>query len=339
MKKLLLCMATGLVLGLGWNALYNYVLSPDFRFWNRCAAAAEAWNAKLRQESASPCYVFGGGSETRTSIDPAYAAKQYGLRIVNGAGQGLYGGACNAAYAVSYLRAGDTLVFPLTAYDMTEAPRPGGLRFLFRRRGLDMFQEVSLSRDTLHALLGGDAISFSGTLAKILTTGNPDFRYEHDAVVEPSGWMRVTATDEQMNRVRRWRTERLSGLNPAALGAYLRLQEQCQRKGGRLLFRLHLMHTDESARAREAMAALSAVRAGLCVLRDPRLGCSSDPRDFADTDNHLSPEGVKRQMDYLCPALKNRRYWTEEELVRELRWLGWADDGTPLMSAGSRLPW
>lgn len=320
MKKLLLCITAALLAGLVWNALFNYALSPDFRFWNRCADATDAWNTRLRAESDAPCYIFGGGSETRTTIDPAYAQGRYGMRVLNAAAQGLYGGPCNAAYAVSYLRPGDTLIFPLTAYGLGSEPHPSGLRFLFRRCGREMYADgwIPCTKRTLRPLAAGDALALSSCFTKLLTTGSFRYRYETDAAVHESGWMEVLTTDEQ-ERPAAHNTSRPTGMSRDALAACLRLQELCRAKGARLIFRLHLAHADDSCRAQEAAAALSAVRAGLCVLRDPRLGCSDYPRDFADTNNHLSREGVRRQMDSLCPALLHERYWTEEALLRELR--------------------
>lgn len=331
MKKLLLCITAALLLGWAWNALFNYALSPDVRFWNRCADATDAWNERLRAEQGTPCFVFGGGSETRTTIDPAYAQERYGMRVINAAAQGLYGGPCNAEYALSYLRAGDTLVFPLTAYGLDNPPNPSGLRFLFRRNGRGMYADglIPCRRDTVRPLMAGDALALSSCFTKLLTTGSFRYRYETDATVHESGWMEVLTTDEQQRPAARLNARRLTGMGPAALAACLRLQDLCRAKGCKLVFRLHIAHANTSSRAREAMAALSAVRAGLCVLRDPRLGCEPAPRDFADTNNHLSAEGVRHQMDDICPALKNERYWTEEELLRELRWLGWAENGTP----------
>lgn len=319
MKKLLLCITAALLLGLVWNALFNYALSPDFRFWNRCADATDAWNAQLRAESDAPCYVFGGGSETRTTIDPAYARERYGMRVVNAAGQGLYGGICNAEHALSYLRAGDTLVFPLTAYDLSEPPNPSGLRFLFRRHGRAMFADelIPCGKDTVRPLLAGDALALSSCFTKLLTTGSFRYRYETDARVHESGRMEVL-TDTERERPAERASGRPAGMSAAALAACLRLQELCHAKGCQLVFRLHLAHAEPACRAQGAAAALSAVRAGLTVLRDPRLGCEDSPRDFADTANHLSPAGVRRQMDSLCPALRQKHYWTETELLRVL---------------------
>lgn len=323
MKKLFFCLMAALLLGGAWNVLFNYALSPDFRFWNRCADATDAWNTTLREESGEPCFVFGGGSETRTTIDPAYARERYGLRVVNAAAQGLYGGPCNAKHALAYLRAGDTLVFPLTAYGLDNAPNPSGLRFLFRRHGREMYADgwIPCRKDTLRPLMAGDALALSSCFTKLLMTGSFRYRYETDAMVHDSGWMEVLTADERERPAAHAAAAPLTGMSPAALAACLRLQELCRAKGCKLVFRLHLAHADDSCRAREAAAALSAVRAGLCVLRDPRLGCSANPGDFADTNNHLSAEGVRRQMDELCPALRNGRYWTEEELLRELRLL------------------
>lgn len=321
MKKLLICITAALLLGWAWNALFNYALSPDFRFWNRCADATETWEAQLAAESNAPRYVFGGGSETRTTIDPAYAKERYGMRVVNAAAQGLYGGPCNAAYALSKLRPGDTLVFPLTAYGLDSEPNPSGLRFLFHREGRAMFADgwIPCRKDTVRPLIAGDALALSSCFTKLLTTGTFRYRYETDARVHVSGWMEVLTMDEQQRPAAHSRNRRPAGMNPSSLAACLRLQELCRARGCTLVFRLHLAHADGSCRAASATAALSAVRAGLRVLRDPRLGCSDVTRDFADTENHLSPEGVRRQMDSLCPALKHERYWTEAELLRELR--------------------
>lgn len=332
MKKLLLCITAALLLGWAWNALFNYALSPDFRFWNRCADATDAWNARLRAESDAPCYVFGGGSETRTTIDPAYAKERYGMRVVNAAAQGLYGGPCNAAHALTYLRAGDTLVFPLTAYSLNTDANPSGLRFLFRRHGKALFEGTGLPcrKDTVRPLIAGDALALSSCFTKLLTTGSFRYRYETDARVHDSGWMEVLTTDEQERPAAHTNGAPLTGMSVGDLTTCLYLQELCRAKGAKLVFRLHLAHADDTCRAREAKAALCAVGAGFCVLRDPRLGCSADPRDFADTINHLSAEGVRRQMDVLCPALRQERYWTEAELIRELRRLGHPEDAVPL---------
>lgn len=319
MKKLLLCITAALLLGLVWNALFNYALSPDFCFWNRCADATDAWNTQLRAESDAPCFVFGGGSETRTTINPAYARERYGMRVVNAAGQGLYGGICNAEHALSYLRAGDTLVFPLTAYGLDAAPNPSGLRFLFRRHGKAMFADglIPCRKDTVRPLFAGDALALSSCFTKLLTTGSFRYRYETDARVRPSGWMEVLTDTERERPAERTSAAAPAGMSPAALAACLHLKELCHAKGCRLVFRLHIAHAEPACRAQGAAAALSAVRAGLTVLRDPRLGCEDSPRDFADTANHLSAEGVRRQMDSLCPALRHERYWTETELLRE----------------------
>lgn len=339
MKKLCLCIAPALLLGWAWNALFNYALSPDFRFWNRCADATDTWVAQQRAEGDAPCIVFGGGSETRTTIDPAYAREHYGLRVVNAAAQGLYGGRCNAEHALAYLRAGDTLVFPLTAYGLNNEPNPSGLRFLFRRHGRAMYADgwIPCGKDTVRPLVAGDALALSSCFTKLITTGSFRYRYETDAAVHDSGWMEVLTSDEQERPAAHTNAARFSGMSPAALAACLRLQELCRAKGATLVFRLHIAHADASCRVREAVAALSAVRAGLRVLRDPRLGCEPNPREFADTAEHLSAEGVRRQMDALCPALQQERYWTEAELLDELRLLGRTADGAPL-PAGHAAP-
>lgn len=331
MKKLLLSLVIGLLLGLGWNALFNLCLSPDFRFWNRCAAASEQWEAQLRQQSAAPCYVFGGGSETRTSVDPQQLADTYGLRAVNAAGQGYYGGVCNAAYGLHRLHAGDTYIFPLSAYDLNEPPRDGGMRFLWKRCGRAVYAEglIPCTAHTLRAPFSGDAMALSGCLLKGLFTREPICRYDRDARIHASGWMEVL-TDEQAHcrAARTTMPERLKGLSEADIAALHRLDKCCRAKGAKLLLMVHLAHRERESRAAEAMKALSAVRAGFRVLKDERLGCEANGRLFADTDNHQSAEGVRFSMRLIGRALSSESCWTEEELVRELRYEGRNADGT-----------
>lgn len=331
MKKLLLSLAAGLLLALGWNILFNLYLSPDFRFWNRCAAASEQWETQLRRESAAPCYVFGGGSETRTSVDPQQLAEDYGLRAVNAAGQGFYGGVCNAAYGLHRLHAGDTYIFPLSAYDLNEAPRDGGMRFLWKRCGSEVFGEglIPCSWATLRAPFSGDAMALSGSLLKSLFTREPVCRYDRDARIRPSGWAEVLTHEQAQYRpARTAQPERLNGLSEADIAAFRKLADCCRAKGASLLLTVHLAHREREGRAAQAMMALSAVRAGFRVLKDERLGCEPNGRLFADTDNHQSAEGVRLSMRIIGRALSTGSCWTEEELVRELRYEGRNPDGT-----------
>lgn len=335
MKKLLIIVSVAALLGLLWNMLFNYRLQPDFRFWNRCADATDAWNAQLRQESDAPCYVFAGGSETRTTTDPQALRELFGLRAVNAAAQGIYGGICNAVYGLSYTRPGDTLVFPLAAYDLSAPPENGGLRFLWHRLGTGMFEGglIPCRAATLRSLAAGDAASFSVCLLKSLISREPICHFEKDAVVHPSGWMEVRLNEEGARPPHRMGAAApLYPLSEAWLQGLVRLDAACRARGVRLVLAAHVAHADDSCRAETAMQALSALRCGLSVLRDERLGCEPDGALFAETDNHQNARGTALHMQLIGRALQENALWTEEALQHELRLRGRRADGRSLRS-------
>lgn len=331
MKKLIAAIVAAFLSGLVWNYTFNYYLMPDFRFWTRCAEASDAWAQKLR-ESPEPCYVFAGGSETRTTVDPQQLLDEYGVRAINAAEQAGYGGVCNAEVATPYLRKGDTLVVSLSGYNLSVPPSKLGVRFAWHRMKGNMFADgmVKPEYNHLRTIAAGDSGSLALCIVKSLFSREPVCHFDRDAVIHPSGWMEVRMKDEWNRKPIPFYAKHLEALPESHFEGFRRLEKVCQRKGAGLLLMVHLSHAVPEFRAEEAFHALQAVRHGFRVLKDERLG--SEPRGyyFAETLNHQNADGVRRHMRIIGRALKHECYWTEDELIEELRRTGWKEDGTRL---------
>lgn len=331
MKKLIIATVAAFIIGLVWNYAFNYYLMPDFRFWTRCAETTDVWAEQLRQ-SPEPCYVFAGGSETRTTVDPQQLMDEYGLRAINAAEQAGYSGICNAEVALPYLRPGDTMIVSLSGYNLSGRPKKNGLRFAWHRMKTAMFADGLLhpTYSNLRTIFAGDSASLCLCIIKGLFADDPVCHFERDAVIHPSGWMEVRMNDEWSKTPPHLRNHQILPFSHSALAAFKRLEAICRKRGAQLILMVHLSHVAPDVRAQEASNALSATRHGFRVLKDERLG--SEPRGyyFAETLNHQNAAGVRKHMRIIGNALKNELYWTEDELIDELHRMGWREDGTRL---------
>lgn len=331
MKKLFAAALSAYIIGVVWNYVFNYYLMPDFRFWTRCAEASDHWAEQLRQ-SPQPCFVFAGGSETRTTVDPQQLWDEYGIRAINAAEQAGYGGVCNVEVATPYLRTGDTLIISLSGYNLSAMPRKTGIRFAWNRMKCAMFEDGMLSPTyrNLRTIIAGDSGSLALCVIKGLFSDEPVCHFERDAVIHPSGWMEVRMDDEWKRPPAGFSARQLHPLSSSALEGIQRLNAACRKKGSQLLLMVHLSHAAPEARAAEAFEALSAIQQGFRVLKDERLGCETQGNLFAETANHQNAAGVRKHMHIIGYALKHQLYWTEDELCEELRRMGWSKDGTRL---------
>ena len=84
--------------------------------------------------------------------------------------------------------------------------------------------------------------------------------------------------------------------------------------------------------ARGVWVALELTRAGHPGLQDDWHGCLDGPQDFCNTAAHLISNKAREFTHRLGNNIKAAQYWTEEELIDELRHLGWQCDGSPLPS-------
>lgn len=331
MKRLLALCIPALILGLLWNYIFNYHISHSLLFWERCAKVSDKWAENLRKDN-SPCYVFVGGSETRTTIDPEQLLQLYGIRAITSAGPIGFSFPCNFEATTKYLKKGDTLVVSFPVATFNAKPSKAGLKFLWKRMGVHMFDDgiIRPNYSNIRSLIMGDGGIFSFTLIKAAFTKGPVYSYTRDSRIHRSGWMEVTRSRPIKLKPSYPPRAPIPHLTQVEVAQLRHLSEACKQRGVNLLFRRHLEYRGEEDRAVQALCILDLVRAGYKVLKEERLGCETAPSHFSDTFNHLSAYGTQVYMQELGKAIKNHAYWTEEELIEKLREYGRDAEGNPL---------
>lgn len=328
MKRLLLGVSLAIVVGYLFNALFMYKFAPSRCFWKRCAEVSDRWAEQLRTSRRS-CYIFIGGSETRTAIDPAFLQEHFSLPAINAAEHADMGGICHYLLGEPYMRRGDTVV-ATCVYDFLAPPTISGLRFVWTRMGYTMFREgsIDLNYKNLHSLISGEPVALAAVLFKAPLPNERVERYDRDAVIHPSGWMEVLTREEQSRPAIRIPLPITLRPPSASFVAGLRkVERQCRARGCRLLLRLHVEHVEEDARVMKAFFILHLTRHGFRILKEESLGCDADAGSYADTLNHLSAAGVHKHNAALGRSLAQELFWTEEELVSFLQERGWNAQG------------
>lgn len=333
MKKLISLCLTAALLGLLWNIAFNFFLNPSLRFWQRCAETSDAWEQQLRTSS-EPCYIFGGGSETRIGIDPQILLDQYQVRAVNAAANAGNLPLGNAKLASCYLKPGDTLVFPVEyALGFNGTISNSGLQFTIRRLGMKTFEDGFIPFQARHvkpALLGNPGvISFS--FVKKLFLGGSVYNYESQSVIHPSGWMEVlTNTSFPPTQQCDFPPKLIFDISDTQKANLKELCRFCNMHHVRLLLYHHTQYMPINSRPFLAMQTTHLIREDVQVLRDERFGVEPDSTLFSDTRLHLNKQGMERNMQFLGPALQQREVWTEESIAEELRKYGYDIDGNRL---------
>lgn len=326
---LYLSLLIGLITGLVTVRLYDRYICPEASFYNRAAAASDAWAAELRA-AGKPLIVFAGGSETRAGVNPALLKEEFGVLSVNSAGQAGFGMPANLSLALPYLKEGDTLLFACLGVDDVYT---SGAKFAWGRMGSRVFETgmIPCDRETLTKIFCGNSGEFCMHLSKrAVHPLQAPYKYDNVAVIHPSGWMEILASEMQGTPVPT--VGRLEGCKlPQLSAAYCRnirlLKSYCEERGIRLACFLSPFYTSTQDRPLYAWLALQHEEMGVPVLRDSRLGCESDVRLYADTTAHLNRTGVQRHNRILGRALQENQWWSREELVSFLRARGWDERG------------
>ena len=93
-----------------------------------------------------------------------------------------------------------------------------------------------------------------------------------------------------------------------------KMQSICNKKNASFSVLLTLHHNTADVRKQHAELARHLTLNGIPVIKDSRLGISDDISDFADTPSHLSRKGIDSCTIIWGDAIKNKRYWTVDEL-------------------------
>lgn len=334
MKRLLLIIGCAVLLALACIQLYSRFFNPDMRFFLEVAEASDGWAEQICA-SERPVYILAGGSEARSGVDPQIMLDEFGIPLINaaeGAGHGLQ---ANANVAFKYLKPGDTLILSiLSTDDVNVPPSASGMKLNVYRMGARIFNSgmIEPSIRNTGSFLSSDMRSLFTLLTRYFARSGRLYKYDKQTIVHPSGWMEV-----QYREMDNYIPETLPpGTQLAVLDGkslFIRilqkLRDHCESKNISLLVSIPVGCNDSSLRPLYAMQALCITRLGIPVLRDERLGCLPVPTDFADTTAHLNATAAEQNTRILGRLIKEKRYWTEQELLDTLQGMGYRANGTP----------
>lgn len=334
MKRLLLIIGCAALLALACIQLYSRFINRDMQFFLKVAEASDGWAEQLHATE-RPVYVLAGGSEARSGVDPQIMLDEFGIPLINaaeGAGHGLQ---ANANVAFKYLKPGDTLILSiLSTDDVNVPPSASGMKLNVYRMGARLFDSGLIEPSMRNAgnFLSSDMRSLFTLLTRYFGKAGRLYKYDEQTIVHPSGWMEVQY--REMDNC-------IPGALPAAaelpvldesslfIETLRKLQDHCREKNISLIISIPVGCNDTSMKPQYARKALSITRHGIPVLKDERLGCLPVPTDFADTSAHLNAKAAAENTRVLGRLIKEKQYWTGQELLDTLQGMGYQADGTP----------
>ncbi len=348
LKRLLILSFIALVLGIATNACFILYLNPDFNFFGKLAKTSESWEQELRLKHPH-VYVLAGGSSGRTGIDPQILLDEYQIPLVNGAMGAGYGLAANIAMAWEHIRPHDTLILNIEPEILSGTDTPVlndyGVKKLFHAYGFGYSQASPSIHWDWKAMLQpfwGDSMSIASYIIKTLTLPeNEIYFYEKNARIHRSGWMEVLTKNNYHHRA--ILTDDVQSLdmftiNPLAKEFLERLRQECLKHQVSCIAMVPRTYIDGSMRAYRLWYALQLTRLGFAVLHDPKIGAITTTNYFTDTANHLNREGSRHHTQQLAESLLNEHFWTEEELIHELKKRGWNDQGRRIPTPAQATP-
>ena len=329
MKKLLLCISAGLVTALILVQVYCCIIHPEIKFYKRADAACTLYEQTIRA-AGRPCYILAGGSETKTSLSPAIMAEESGISAVNTALAAGFGLETNARAAISHLQAGDTLVLGLLSVSENNIQaRESGLKLCVQLWGARAFQHgiIPLTPRNLLAIFTSDASSMMVSLVRRLSRGYT-FVYDVHSTLQPDSWMQVRKCTIQGTKIPRTIAKDVI-LQAKCVSLLNRLQATCRNLQADFVVMLPVGYTNVYETKRRLMHALQLTRMGIPVLRDERLGREPDSSLYADTMFHMNARGTDQNSRIIARLLKEKSYWTEQELLERMNARGFTVDDTP----------
>lgn len=334
MKRLLIIIGCAALLALACIQLYSRFIDRDMQFFLKVAEASDGWAEQLHATE-SPVYVLAGGSEARSGVDPQIMLDEFGIPLINaaeGAGHGLQ---ANANVAFKYLKPGDTLILSiLSTDDVNVPPSASGTKLNVYRMGARLFDSGLIEPSMRNAgnFLSSDMRSLFTLLTRYFARSGRLYKYNEHTIIHSSGWMEIQY--REMDKCTPFKLSpgtKLPILNETSqiMKTLRKLQGHCQENNISLIVSIPVGCNDAGMRAAYAIQALGITRLGIPVLRDERLGCLPVPTDFADTTAHLNAKAAAENTRILGRLIKEKQYWTEQELLDTLQGMGYRADGTP----------
>ncbi len=337
LKGLITYGSIAISLGVATNVCFSLYYNRDFRYFSKLIVTSSNWEKSLR-ETHPHVYVVAGGSSARAGIDPQLLLDEYNLPLINGAlGAGYGFDGVVALASQQHLKSQDTLILAIepgiVIGDDKEMLTPMGSRMLLKEQGLTLHKNPMLDQEwSIYAkAIKGDSFAIASHLAKTLTRPAGQ-RYSYDAhtQIHPSGWMEVTRrSNYHLPDALLPGTQTLTRYNISDIAetSYLRMKNYCDSQGIKLIALFPRIYAEDSYRAYVLWFMLQLTRLGIPVLYDSNVGVVTDYKLLADTVNHMNAEGTRLNTLEIGKNLKEQRFWTECELIEQLKLRGWDSEG------------
>ena len=329
MKRLLLCISAGIISALVLIQLYRYFVQPELLFYKKADAITTLHEQTLRS-SGQPCFVLAGGSEAKASLIPSVMQKEAGIAVINTATAAGNGLEVNVSVGLQHLQAGDTMILSINGVEEGSiSATPSGKKFLAATYGLNAFSNsiTPFQPSTILTLLSSDAGSMMITPIRKFTRGYA-FIYEKESTLHPDGWMQVHRGGMQNAALRKTIGQDLI-VSPVCRDLLLKTRKECQKKNADFIVMLSVQFSNHYETKRRLMHALQITRMGIPVLKDERLGLSTNNKLFADMFLHMNAEGAKWNSRIIARLIKDKSYWTEQEILNKMQQMGFTEDDTP----------
>lgn len=329
MKRLILFISAGLITALILIQAYCWFIHPEIQFYKKADTVCTHYEQIIRA-AAAPCYVLAGGSETKTSLSPAIMAKEAGISAINTALAAGFGLEANTRAAISHLQAGDTLVLGLLSTQGKNAlAAETGIKLNIQLFGLQAFRHgiIPLNCRNILGILSSDASNMLVSLVRKLTRGYA-FIYNKQSTLHPDSWMQVHRNVIPGTEISSYIDDDII-IQPECVSLLNRLQATCRNLQADFVVMLPVGYTNEYETKRRLMHALQLTRMGIPVLRDERLGREPDSSLYADTMFHMNARGTDQNSRIIARLLKDKSYWTEQELLERMNARGFTEDNTP----------
>ena len=331
MKRLIVSISLGFALSLLSIQILTLYANQDIRFFRQALSVTKQWCKKLRTAEQS-CLILAGGSEIRNGINPSQMHHDENMYAINAATGAGFGVMCNAQLALGFAKPGDTLLLSIHSgknnlYKLTSA----GCKLLIWEQGLKAFHTgvIRLNPAFVKLFFQSDAGAFLNTLARVFT-GKILYRYHAQTSISPSGWMKIEYTDIQnrppfhenkLDSIANWIPDSY------AISQLQSIKNYCNQNKIKFILHLPVGYNTESVQPQRAILAYHLTIEGFDILKDERLGADPSTFCYADTYDHLSPAGVRKNTHIIAQLVKQHQYWNSNELEQFLQQRGWHTNG------------
>ncbi len=329
MKRLLLCISIGFITAIFLAQSYNWFVHPEISYYRNADAITSTYEKTVRATDNS-CYVLAGGSETRAGFIPSVMHEESGISVINTATAAGFGLEANLALAINHLQAGDTLVLSLISVQQNNViANDSGIKLLAQLYGAKAYQHniLPLTLRNVRTIFSSDAGSMMAYILRKYSRGYA-YIYEKEASIHPDGWMEIHREGMQNFKPHATIAPDIE-LTPDCTDLLRRTMRACRTAHADFLVMLPVGFNNEYETKRRLMHALQLTRMGIPVLRDERLGIEVDNSLYADTIYHLNAKGATQNSRIIARLLKEKSYWTEQELLEQMKARGFTADGTP----------